>query len=339
MERLDKNLWYRVKRFSPQPNLQFDPITENYRKTGIMRREASHQPGLNAHVTGGEDQNLFFRMPNKSYQPNLPKRVFNDLDPKTRISRRLPRTRAERQQSAVVRSLQSISDSMNAFISTPELDNEGNPILDRDGNPKMKIRTLNEILTVSHESLIKALNENNVAINNNLTIIIGSFSSIQIANILAKLRGITARFPDQNQLDRDRMFKGAIIEERLLSNDELPNSVEHAIGEELEEKGMSDMTDNWDIPYTADFFPARGFTRNDWADARKEIKVKEYILGRQARAPGLHVMSSGGIPLDNMFIVARQFAPDRQHVLDLQTLQFIAPTNVSGMARVAQAHS
>lgn len=342
MERLDKNLWYRVKRYPPQPDLSYPVVTEHYKKTGVMRDEASHQY-FNRHLSGGAvDKNIYHRMiPFKAKQPTLPKRVIKDLDPQSRIRGQLDLTKKERQQSAIIKSLQGTSDLIRNFISSPKIDLQGNAVLDPITNqPIMERKNLKDILSVSQNALFKILTDSDVVINVNVRNIIVSFTSVQILNVLAKFRGIVSEFPNMSQDDKGTAFRGAIIEERMRDLSSAPAGMEDILGTELDEEKMTEYTDNWDIDYTTDIFPTRGFTPNQWTqggwDAQRTVEA--YVLTRLKRNPGQSIKTVDG---NNIIFreMSRQFSADRQHVFDLQTLQFVRPTDATAMTAMATAHS
>lgn len=326
MERLDKNLWYRVKRFHPQPNLMYPPITDQYRKTGKFSHEASTQPFAKLVSGTGDDKNVSFQLPRNNLQPILPQRAFRDLDPQTRVRGGLDLTKGERQQTKIIKALEGTSDLISDFLSTPKKNADGTIKLDPTTNlPIMEIRSLAEILAVSQQALFKALKDQNVAPTRNVTLIINSFTSVQIQNVLAKFRGIMREFPAITAEDKSKAFSAAILDERMRDLTSAPDGVEDAIGDELVEEKMTDFEDDWNIPYTADMFPRMGFTPTQWHSGYEAQKnVTEYVLARLKRNPDERVKTINGseIRVEDM---ARQFAKDRNHIFNLRTLQFVRP--------------
>ncbi len=342
MERLDKNLWYRVKRFAPQPNLLYDPITDNYRKTGVMRVEASTQPYAK-YVSGtGDDKNIKFQLPRNNMQPILPQRTFKDLEPQSRVRGGLDLTKGERQQTKIIQALQGTSDLIKGFISTPKLNPDGSVMIDPVTNePVMEQKPLKDIISVSQEALLKALSDQNVSVTNNVSTIIKSFTSVQIQNVLAMFRGIVRQYPNITPADKAKAFNTAIINERMYDLSSAPAGVEDAIGDELVEEKMTEFTANWDIPYTATMFPQMGFEPVQWnASMEAENQLKEYIMVRKRLDPTLHVRTVTGRRIDRTADIARQFAGDRLHIFNLRTFQFVRPPpDNAGRLVMAQVHT
>jgi len=340
MERTDKNLWYRVKRYPPQPNLYYPAITDQYKKTGIFSHEASTQPYAKIVSGGGDDKNVTFQLPRSNLQPILPQRVFKDLDPQTRVIGSLDLTKSDRQKTAVVESLQGLSDQISNFIATPKKDAAGNILIDPVTNkPIMESRRLDQILTVSQDALFKAMKDQNVVPTNHVTNIINSFTSTQIMNVLAKFRGIATEFPVMPLTDKTKAFSAAILNERMLDLSSAPQGIEDDIGAELNDEKMTDFEDDWDIPYTNTIFVSQGFSAAMWmASQQRKDHLKEYLMARLNRNPADHITTVAG---RNIAVrdVARQFARDRLHVLNLRTLNFIRPGTPAAGILLRALHS
>lgn len=344
MDRLDKNLWYRVKRYPPQPTyIKGGTITTQYKKTGLFSHEASTQPYQKLSTGSGNDKNVTFQLPRENLQPILPQRTFKDLDPESRVIGSLDLTKGDRQKTAVVEGLQGLSDQIGKFMSTPRLGADGLPLIDPISNqPIMEARSLQQILTVSHKALLKALKDNNVSPSTNVKNIVISFTSVQILNVLAKFRGIMSTQPNITQNQKEQQFTAAILNERMLDLSSAPEGIEEDIGASLVDDNLTQFTDNWDIPYTADMFPFQGYTGVRYrASEENRAQLKEYVMARLKRNAGQHLVSVTASPLA-VRDMARQFAAGalpRNHTLDLATLIFHRPGDAMATTLINDAHA
>ena len=341
MERLDKNLWYRVKRYPEQPSFRMgNDISRQFRNTGIDSHEASTQPFAPYLYGTGSDKNLSFQMPNKSLIPKFKKRVFKNLDPQARIIGSLDLTKEERQQTAVIRSLQGMTDLIKDFLSTPKTDFQGNPMLDPITNrPLMETRTLTQMLYVAQNVLLEAMEQNNITPTPKIKLIIKSFTTAQALNILANWRQIVEDFPNQTKDEKERDFNAVVIKERMEDLTSASQKVSDAVGKHLVEEKATKFGRDWDTPHTKTIFPHRGFTREDWKrNDESPDHLKEYLMARKGFDSSMVPKSSGGktLPISKVDL-GREFA--RGHLFDLERLKFITPRSAQYKVYATTPHS
>lgn len=169
----------------------------------------------------GRDQNIFFRV-RKTLQPTLRTRVFKDLEPLSRFIGSLPTTKKERQANAVVAAIEGILNSLKAFISTPEVDDQGNPVLDPITNkPVMRVRTITEVLEVAHGALNQVYTQNNVVLSPVFQQIVRSFTVASSVNVIESVKNIMKVNPNMPQNEKNLTFKNEILAERVDTDDEV----------------------------------------------------------------------------------------------------------------------
>jgi len=322
----DQNLFYHVNRGGYFPTLKKgEYISDEYKKTGKFNNEASIQ-GY-GHVGGQPDANIFFRRREKRLQPILRKRTFKDLDPLTRVIGRLDLTKKEKQATSVITSLQGLRDMISNFIRTPKLHPDGTPVINpRTGEPEFEMRTLDEIVQVSHSALFEALKKNNVVPNPRIANIILSFNSINIGNVLQQYQMILATQPAITQANKDLLFTAAIVAERAKKLKEMPVNVEAPMAAEVDEGKDLGIPDNWDDrgAEIALHFPTQGYRRGQWdaASPAERTYLGLYILGRMGgTANRLRDLAGNRINMSDGVTLL-----EAGNALDLDSLQFFTDT-------------
>lgn len=326
---LDKNLWYRYNRgnFRQQEPLKRGGLDLNslvLQRTGKFYSESPSQNYDNVQIIGGEDKNLFFRRPSKRLQPILQKRLFKDLEPASRVIGSLDLTKKQRQASMVISGIQNISDVISNFLKTPKLHADGSPILNPITNqPEFETRSLHEVMAVSHQALSSALKQNNIVPSENIKLIIPTFTTQNVMNILNKFQVIIERNPGITPQHKREQFMAAILQERLkdVSNVHIPE-VEQAIANEIVDEKEINVPIDWDEKEASDLFPTRGFKPAQWkASQRDKMSLAAFVYAKQKR-DNISLRSSGNFPIQPR-MMGVMF--DKGHILDLDRLKFRKP--------------
>ncbi len=273
----------------------------------------------------GRDQNTFFRV-RKTVQPTLRTRIIKAIDPISRIVGQLPTTKKERQAEAVVSSIESILRSLKSFISSPELDAQGNIVLDPVTNqPVIRARTITEILDVSHAALNQVYAQNNVVLNPTFQLIVNSFTAKSSINVMTNVRDIIKLKPDMTQNEKDLVFKNEILVERVDKDDEIKDNSEvaKAIPKAMLEQKTND--GDWRGSY-----PDKWIRPEQWRtilqDKRLKLALFDVINARESALSrfGTRLRGVGGTVLEHPLSLkmGQQFGRNNNASLNLETLRF-----------------
>lgn len=289
----------------------------------------------------GQDQNLFFRV-KKTPQPILPKRIISGaLNPLSSDIGQLPQTRRERQNNTIVKSIEMLLKTFRDFITSGQVDEGGNPIIDPlTGVQKVKIRSITDILNISHKLLENSLEAAGVIIDAGIERIIRSLSVHSAVAVVEST--ITASSSDISVTpsERKQIFDDIIIKERLTNDNEIPFTEEGDNSDLIQTLYRSVAAQNlpvtWDDPRYRDIFRSRYLTARDWGayDNTTKQDVKQFIMTRES---SLDVRLTGvrghSIPITNRGEIIGDQLDIAENVLDLFTLRFITkeiiPTTVA----------
>ena len=172
------------------------------------------------HSYGGADKNLFFKLQDKGkvrLVPFMKKRQFKDLDPKSRISFSLDTTKEGRHAAALVKGIQNISGLLNSFLSEPETDAEGNPILDSEGKVKLKKISLSDKLTVARDAVREMFQQAQVPINDNQDKLIDMLDVDDSKSILSDATSIASHdsWGETSQEEKSELLLDALVNEAI----------------------------------------------------------------------------------------------------------------------------
>ncbi len=240
----DRNLYFQMLDHNRQQRKLQEPLIRgNYLpNTEPFYGQATYQK--NQLQFGGADKNLFFQMQEKGkvrLVPFMLKRQFKDLEPGSRIIGSLDTTKEERQASALVKGIQNISSLLNSFLSEPETDSVGNPVLDSEGNPKFKIRSMQDQLTVARDSVKLMLQEVQVPSNALQNSLIDTFDVDDSKSILSNAETVISHssWDEASQEEKSSLMSDILANEAIES---LPLS-EMKIDRDLTEAELLDEGD------------------------------------------------------------------------------------------------
>ena len=243
----DRNLYFQMLNNNRQQRkLQRPLLRGNY----LPERENNEPFYGNAIIQkhqlsfGGADKNLFFQIQEKGkvrLVPFMLKRQFKDLEPGSRIIGSLDTTKEERQASSLVKGIQNISSLLNSFLSEPETDSVGNIVLDSDGSPKYKTRSMQDQLLVARDAIKLMLQQVQVPINDNQSSIIDTFDVDDSKSILSKAENVISHssWDEASQEERSSLMDEIIINEAIGNLEEKIEYIDYSETEDIKE-GDSD---------------------------------------------------------------------------------------------------
>ncbi len=316
----DRNLFFNVRRENllsrEHPLKRGNQLTFDLQAT--QQRQA---PSGN----GKGDQNTFFRI-KQIKQPFLKKREFKDLDPLTRVIGQFPKTFKEKQAAGVLSSIQVISGVLSTFLSTPELNPDGTPKINPlTGQPIVKLRSISEILRVSHESIVQAFKTANVSVSQSMNTLILNMTSEDSQRVLSRLQDVEKDKPSNK--DRQELYPDIVINQVLKRPEgELTGIAENAAQRAVNEQKL-------DLDPTA-HFDNRFLSPDKWAALGKgsegQSAVKQFILKkRDDLKHGL--ITVNGARLNGFRGMSLNFS--QGFWLDLDTLQFMSKKDVPDIAK------
>jgi len=292
---------------------------------------------------GGADKNLFFQMQEKGkvrLVPFMLKRQFKDLEPQSRIIGSLDTTKEERQASSLVKGIQNISSLLSSFLSEPETDSVGNIVLDSEGNPKYKTRSMQDQLLVARDAVKLMLQEVQVPSSDLQSKVIDTFDVDDSKSILSKAETVISHgsWDESSQEEKSSIMSEILmseatdlpkitIHERELTEDELSDNGDELSGEEsdneIREKYILDNT-KLTGEMKKDGFPSEIY-EDDWNNKSREDKKnvidfivkRAYILGQDFRNYQGHEVS-----FKNMGHVLGQGFRNH-HILDFKNLRMV----------------
>lgn len=291
---------------------------------------------------GGADKNLFFQMQEKGKARLVPfmlKRQFKDLEPSSRIIGSLDTTKEERQASALVKGIQNISSLLNSFLSEPETDSSGNPVLDSDGNPKYKTRSMEDQLTVARDSIKLMLQEAQIPINDNQNSLIDTFDVDDTKSVLSNAETVISHgsWDEASQEEKSSILSNILIneaidnipiEERELSEEELSDEGDVISGEradiEILVKNIleeTQFTGDLKEDNVGDYM----ITKEDWnrMDETEKNDLYKYIIVRKYKK-NLEFKNSRGFDVSDLrlrSVLGQSFR--HNHTLDLESMEMI----------------
>lgn len=277
-------------------------------------------------VPSGQDQNTFFRV-NKTPQPILSKRIIGAIDPLSGTVAKLPKTIKERQAAGIVGSIESILNGLRNFMTSPELDGEGNPVIDPITNqPVVKVRTITEILVIAHTALVDAFQAGGVVPDNNQLLIMQSMTVNSSILVVEQLRDLEKAQPDRDQAERGELYGDAIIKERIRTDDAIKTGdpVVQALINAIDDQ---DIEDDWN---DSEEFQQQHYTPVDWRDATTSERSDLYqFVVKREQAEGSNLTSFLGTVLGipaRSANMGNEFR--RNRYLDLETLRFVEQDDV-----------
>ena len=245
----DRNLYFQMLNDNRQQRKLQRPLLRG--NTPICYKESKYKEHQLSF--GGADKNLFFQMQEKGKARLVPfmlKRQFKDLEPSSRIIGSLDTTKEERQATALVKGIQNISSLLNSFLSEPETDSSGNVVLDSEGNPKYKTKSMEDQLTVARDSIKLMLQEVQVPSNDLQNSLIDTFDVDDSKSILSTAENVISHgsWDEASQEEKSSLISDILINESLPEikdgDDDPPSSKE-----DFEDEGdvVSGERGNWEI--------------------------------------------------------------------------------------------
>ncbi len=314
---VDKNLFYRVKRANRiGPQLQGNYISFDLQAKQQVPRATSGGLG---------DQNLFYRVKARR-TPTFQKRIISDLDPLTRIIGQIPRTAGQRRAAKVLSALETISDVLSKFLSTPELNPDGSQKFDpRTGLPIVKLRNISEILEISHQAVIQAFKVAGVKMSQNIEILVKNMTTDEIKFVMERLQSIERVNPSQD--DRDKLYPDVIIKQSLKDPGEEKEEEKVMVPPKIEDAQKSAVLDQ---PIHLD--PMSEFNKAfvkpaEWAGwgagSDKRRDVQQFIMNKLQSLSRPFVLTVNGLNGSKL-----GFWFSKGHYLDLNELRFTRKEDV-----------
>lgn len=275
----------------------------------------------------GQDQNLFFRV-NKTPQPILSKRIVGAIDPLSSTVAKLPKTIRERQAAGIVKSIESILAGLRNFMTSPERDADGRIVIDPVTNkPVVKVRTITEILSIAHRSLVDTFAAGGVVPDNNQLLIMQSMTVNSSILVVEQLRDLEKAAPSRPQAERSELYADAIISERMRTDDQIRpgDPVEAAIVAAIDEQKIDDTWEKNEI------FTQRYYTPDTYTERtdQERIDIRKFITKRES-STGLTLTTFLNAKLSPVAWRAGNMKNEfrRNRYLDLETLQFVEEDDV-----------
>lgn len=307
----------------------------------ILELGATKQDWKKIKRPSGRDANTFFRL-KKTLQPTLRTRIIKDFEPLSRVIGSLPTTKKERQAAAVVSSIQGILTALRNFMSSPVKDVLGNTVLDPITNlPVIQVRTITEILDVSHQALNTVMNQNNIVMSPAFQIIVNSLTVASVVAVLETLSRIVAVRPNMSQVDKNIIFKNEILVKRINTDDEI--NANSRIAKSIPEAMSEQKTTNGDW---RGVYPDKWIRPNQWKEilADPEGRLKSalmHFINAREDASDAKLRTVLGKRLSYLSVgtltrmMGRQFGLEGGSAfLNLETLAFTPPQNVPEGERV-----
>lgn len=300
----------------------------------ILEFGATKQDWSQIERPSGRDQNTFFRL-RKTLQPTLRTRIIKDLDPLTRVIGSLPTTKKERQATTVVAAIEGILTGLKNFMSSPVKDATGNPVIDPITNrPVIQVRTITEILEVSHALLGQMFLQNNVVLGPVFQNIVNSLTVESTVNIMENIRDIVKLNPGMSEAEKSKVWKNEIMVERIDKDDEV--KANSKLSEDIPKAILDQKTNDGDWKkILAPLELPDGLLRPvQWRqfDKRKRYMLIDFITTLESRDPDVRLFGVTGTRLsypssgDLSRALGRQFGNDA--FLVLRSLEFIPRTEV-----------
>ena len=314
----DRNLYYRIQR----EKLQEPLIRANVLPS---RSNSLFYPSLKyaeyKKPTGGADKNLFYQLQDKgktATMPFLQKRTFKDLDPQTRVIGKLDLTKEQVQRTNLLKSIQSISVLLNDFISSPQTDELGHIVLNPLTNkPRMKKRTLDELLKVAHDSVREMFHDLNISLNNNQEILIDTLSVDEAKSVLTNTESIIS---NESQRTDPEVFLENLLNEKIGNLDE--KTTEEEVGAiQTEILDSKDIKGDW----KDDKFPNRYMAPEAYKklDIAQKNNLVQFIYKRENNMGNKLTNARGENPEFRNYgrTLGANFGRDKY--LDLEDLRFV----------------
>ena len=254
--------------------------------------------------------------------------MFKDLDPLTRVIGQIPKTFKEKQAAGVLASIGLIAAVLTSFLSTPELNPDGTPKINpQTGQPVIKLRSIAEILRVSHESIVQAFKTANVAVSQSMNTLILNMSSEDSQRVLSRLQDVEKDKP--SQADRTELYPDIVINQVL----KRPENELSIITEAAAQRAVNEQ--KLDLDPTA-HFNNRFLSPDEWSGKGKgsegQAAIKQFILKKKDDLKhGL--ITVNGARLNGFRGMSLALNPPSNHWLDLDTLQFMVENDVPAIAR------
>ena len=325
----DKNLSFHISRgkfIDPQRKAWYVP--ESAKKTGRFDIQAKWRdfPA----VSGGGDQNIQWVMYDKGLkrkQPTLHRRLFKDLDPKSRILGRLDITKRQRQNTLLVESLNKINKDLDEFLRTPELDADGIPVVDeKTGETRLVLRTPDNQLRAAHFAIRDALQAAGVQVGPNYIQVIRNFTVPQSQEVVRNVADVIIADPGADSAVVRQRAAAVPLMNALRDADELEDPADQkALADEAIDRKLVE-ADDW----KGAGFPARYFSPQQYKADRGQLRAFAVRRLREVLAPQTKVLTVYGSPT---WRLGTYFAMG--HWLDLDRLRFIHDTNPEIRAQVA----
>ena len=247
-------------------------------------------------VPSGKDKNTFFRV-NKTPQPILSKRLVGAIDPLSGTVAKLPKTIKERQAAGIVGSMEGILEGLRTFMSSPEVDAQGNVVIDPISNqPVIKVRTIVEILAIAHAALIDAFQAGGVIANNSQVTIMNSMTVNSSILVVEQLRDLEKVQPNRPQAQRAELYGDAIIKERLRLDDQIQvgDPVIPALIQAVDDQNIDDDWHNHVI-YTQNHVKPADWTGHPRPDPWR-LDLLQFIMARESQQ-GIMLATVNAVPI------------------------------------------
>lgn len=314
----DRNLYYRIQR----EKLQEPLIRANVLPS---RSNSLFYPSLKyaeyKKPSGGADKNLFYQLQDKgktATMPFLQKRTFKDLDPQTRVIGKLDLTKEEVQRTNLLKSIQSISGLLNDFISSPQTDELGNIVLNPLTNePKIKKRTLEELLKVAHDSVREMFQDLNISLNNNQKILIDTLTVDEAKSVISDTESILS---NESQRTDPEVFLENLLNEKIGNLDEKTSEAEvGAIQTEILDS--KDIEGDWE----KDKFHSRYMAPEAYKklDRTQKNNLIQFIYKRENKSDDVLTNARGENPEFRNYGQTLGSNFGRNKYLDLEELKFV----------------
>lgn len=281
-------------------------------------------------IPSGKDKNTFFRV-NKTPQPILSKRLVGAIDPLSGTVAKLPKTVKERQAAGIVASMEGILEGLRNFMSSPEVDAQGNVVIDPISNqPVIKVRTIIEILAIAHAALIDAFMAGGVIANNSQVTIMQSMTVNSSILVVEQLRDLEKVQPNRPQAERSQLYGDAIIKERLRLDDQIQvgDPVIPALIQAVDDQNIDDDWHNHAI-YTQNHVKPADWTNHPRPDPWR-LDLLQFIMARESQQ-GIMLATVNAVPIPipvRSLLMGGEFS--RNRYLNLTTLAFRTLAQVPG---------
>ncbi len=314
----DHNLFFHTARgkfIEPQRKTWFVP--SHAKRTGRFDVQAKWTdfPA----ISGSGDKNIQFQMYQKGLkrkQPELKRRTFKDLDPKTRMMHRLDLTKRQRHNTLLLQSMRGIEKRLKDYVETPELDSDGVPVINpRTGETQMVLRSAVEQLRAGHLALGDAFRVNNIQVNANLQTVINMGDLGDIKHDLLDINDVLIADPDSDTKDREARIKAVPLLNRLANAEKIDDPVEQKVlRDEVIDQNLVP-----DPRWSQAGFIGRYFSPQQWLREKKK-----FMAFTEAR---LQHLGDATINVNGQVIGINQYGMQFSlgHWYDLQDMGFLRP--------------